>query len=128
MADTFRCSTCGQETPRYFMVEGGGAKPRVCLGCALDGWIPGDYQEGERYRPACPSCGGELAVRKAAADKPGRRGEPQYECGRCGLIWEEIEIIHANATRRPPLGVAWLDERHQTLEDALLMCKRKPRL
>ena len=53
---------------------------------------------------------------------PGKEGERQFQCDRCALRWEELELTHLNATRRPPLGVAWLDERHQTLGEAFLMC------
>ena len=117
------CRICREPVPRYFAIEGKAGRP-ICAGCALDRWIPADYQERERYAPACPHCGGALTVVEQAR----RKGERQQQCSRCGLRWEEIEIEHFNATRRPPLGIDWLDERHQTLGEALLMCRRKPRL
>lgn len=123
MADTFRCLTCGQDTPRYFMVEGRGSKPRVCVGCALDQWIPPGYQKRERYRPACPGCGGELSIVKG----PGKEGERLHQCSGCGLRWEDIELTHLNATRRPSLGVMFLDRHPQTIGEALLMSAVSPR-
>jgi len=35
---------------------------------------------------------------------------------------------HLNATRRPPLGVEFLDRAIAPLTDMLAMCKRRPRL
>ncbi len=34
---------------------------------------------------------------------------------------------HANATRRPPMGVAFLDRRSVLVRDALPMCRRRPK-
>lgn len=110
----FVCPTCGQQTPRYFAVEG--KRGPVCLGCGFDRWIPAGYEDRERYRPACPYCGGVLFV----IEGPGREGERQFQCDRCTLRWEELELTHLNATRRPALGVAWLDERHPTTGEMLL--------
>lgn len=35
---------------------------------------------------------------------------------------------HLNATRRPPLGVPFLDTKAGKLSEMLLMCKNKPRI
>lgn len=52
------------------------------------------------------------------------------------FFWSHIPADYAarevyrggNATRRPLLGVAWLDECRYRLTDALMGCKRRPRL
>ena len=35
--------------------------------------------------------------------------------------------VAGNATRRPPLGIDWLDQRSMSLAESLPMCGRKPR-
>lgn len=117
------CWICKEPVPAYFAVEGRTGRP-ICAGCALDRWIPPDYAERERYEPACPHCGGQLSV----LERTKRKGERRCQCLRCGLRWEEIEVVHFNATKHPPLGIEWLDERRQTMGESLLMCRHRPRL
>lgn len=82
----------------------GGKKERAgaatCYGCYLDGFIPAGYEEAEDYRPV------------------DQWGDP------C----RAAEAHHYNATRRPPLGVALLDETRRAARDQLLMCRRKPQM
>ena len=98
------CSTCGGQ------VEADANGRGLCYGCHLDGWIPADYAAREAYRDACALCGGPVV----AAETKTRRGEGRLDCQSCGLRWEQHEITHQNRTRRPDLGVPFLDQVRMT--------------
>ena len=93
------CEDCGDdiETP---------GKTGLCYGCWVwETYIPPDYEDQERYAPACTECGRALRVISRDA-----RGRPiLYECEFCLARCGAGDWHHQNATECPPIGCDWLD-------------------
>jgi len=111
------CVVCGGqiETP---------GKQGICYGCFIDTqYIPADYEQREQYIRVCPVCG----WRWSREEQEAGGGQRIISCSQCGTIRGRDQPGRWNATRRPPLGVDWLDRRIAPLGIAALKTNQRPR-
>jgi len=119
--EPFRCPLCGDVVGAlYFIIISGRTRQRMCAGCALDQWIPPGYEKREAYRMACPSCGGRLKNIGVRTKRAKRARVHRYACRKCGLRSVAGDLQHQNATRRPRLGIGFLDEKRQSVGEVVL--------